>query len=151
MRRPCQADVAIAQELAAGRSAPNDADDELGGEFEIKLGATIGTNDFYEEQGRTNGAICEHSLDDKRRWLEQARDMGVINIEMESNHLAAMCNKLAVPFGVVCVALNNRLLDDRVILSHEQKVHFERRLFWLITQFIGKRLSASAAAAASAQ
>lgn len=130
----------VAQELLQ-IEAPTRTDGELGGQFEIRTGATIGTNDFYEEQGRTNGAICEHSPEEKRRFLDKCKEMGVINMEMESNHLAAMCNKLSVQFGVVCVALNNRLLDDRVLLNRAQMAQFERRLFWIIEQFIRRRVS----------
>lgn len=163
VRRSTKMDTRVADELSTladlvgkEQTMPTDDADADAGElekFEIKKGATIGTNDFYEEQGRTNGAICEHSLADKRKFLEKAKQMGVINMEMESNHLAAMCNKLSVPFGVVCVALNNRLQDDRVLLSSRQMAQFERRLFWIISQFIRKRLlllSAPAPASASA-
>lgn len=160
VKRSTKMDTQVAEELAQlgsasvsapdfGQSAGGGDDDELGGRFEIKMGATIGTNDFYEEQGRTNGAICEHSQQDKRLFLEKARQMGVINMEMESNHLASMCNKLSVPFGVVCVALNNRLLDDRVLLSAKQVAQFERRLFWIIALFIKQRLAAAAQAQAT--
>lgn len=110
------------------------------GNFVVRSGATVSTNDFYEEQGRTNGAICDHSQADKMEFLERARDLGVINMEMESTHLAAMCHKLGVSFAVVCVALNNRLLNDKVTLSREEWVTFEQRLFWLIARFIEDKL-----------
>lgn len=137
VKRSSRVDSKVAEDLA--RLHPGNQVD-LGGMFDVKLGATIGTNDFYEEQGRTNGAICEHSQQDKRIFLEKAREMGVINMEMESNYLAAMCNKLNVPFGVICVALNNRLIEEMTSLSQEQKTQFERRLFWIITRFIQERL-----------
>lgn len=101
------------------------------GDYDVKVGTTIGTNDFYEEQGRTNGAICDHTQEDKLEFLNKIKDAGVINMEMESNYLAAMCHKLDVKFGIICVALNNRLLDDKVKLTDEEKALFERRLFWL--------------------
>lgn len=113
------------------------------GHYDIKLGATIGTNDFYEEQGRTNGAICDHSQQDKFDFLQRAQQNGVVNMEMESNHLASMCHKLSVSFGIVCVALNNRLNDDRVLLTKDEMSLFERRLFWTNSVFIRHKLTSS--------
>lgn len=116
--------------------------EELGNlrEFEVAAGATIGTCDFYEEQGRTNGAICEHTHEDKMRFLQAARDAGVINMEMESNHLSAMCHHLGVAHGIVCVALNNRLADDKVTLSEREHEQFVARLAWILSLFIVHKL-----------
>lgn len=130
----------LLEELAREFGHSPGAVEELG-EFEVRSGATVDANDFYEEQGRTNGAICEHSQEDKMKFLNAAREIGVINMEMESNHLAAMCHKLNVAFGIICVALNNRLLDDRVHLSRSQMSLYERRLFWLNSTFIKHKLS----------
>lgn len=143
VHRPCVVDLDTAKllEKLGNDNKTSDIESNLGGSFDIRSGATVGTNDFYEEQGRTNGSICDHSQEDKMRFLEKARELGVINMEMESNFLAAMCHKLGVHFGVVCVALNNRLKDDKVKLSHSEISLFERRLFWLNSLFIKHKLS----------
>jgi hypothetical protein len=52
------------------------------------------TDDFYEGQGRVDGALCEHSEDDKLAFLRRAHERGVRNIEMESAVFAAFCNRL---------------------------------------------------------
>jgi uridine phosphorylase len=138
VKRPCVIDmttVSTYEKLC--KEHPNH--EELG-DYQVKLGGTIATNDFYEEQGRTNGAICEHTIEDKIRFLEAAQKAGVINMEMECNHLAAMCHKLNVSYAIVCVALANRLSNDKVELSHEQMALFERRLFWLNMVFIRHKL-----------
>lgn len=135
-------DQATAAELK--RLATKYPNSEELGDYEVKVGATVGTNDFYEEQGRTNGAICDHSQEDKIKFLEKAREVGVINMEMESNYLAAMCHKLKVSFGVICVALNNRLLFDQVNLTRDQMSQFEKRLFWLNLVFIREKLASPA-------
>lgn len=141
VKRPCTMDMKTAHRLEElCKAEPNY--EELGA-YEVRLGATVATNDFYEEQGRTNGAICEHNLEDKMKFLERAREMGVINMEMEANHLAAMCHKLRVSFGIIDVALTNRLIDDQVKLTREQVALFERRLFWLNCVFIRHKLSSS--------
>lgn len=138
VKRPCVMDmstVATYEKLA--KEHPNN--EELG-DYQVSVGATIATNDFYEEQGRTNGAICEHTIADKMKFLERAREVGVINMEMECNHLAAMCHKLNVSFGIVDVSLANRLSNDKVELTNEQMALFERRLFWLNCVFIRDKL-----------
>lgn len=112
------------------------------GNFLVISGSTIATNDFYEEQGRTNGAICDHTEEDKMNFLREAKQkFDVINMEMESNYLAAMCHKCGVSFVIACVALNNRLEADTMNLSPEQTALFERRLFWLNMEFISDILN----------
>lgn len=139
VKRPCVMDLITASKLEElCKQEPNW---QQLGEYEVRSGATVATNDFYEEQARTNGAICEHSLEDKMRFLERARELGVINMEMECNHLAAMCHKLNVSFGIIDVALTNRLINDKVELTREQMALFERRLFWLNLLFIRHKLS----------
>lgn len=138
VKRPCVMDASTVDTFAK-LCKEHLNHDELGN-YEVRFGATIATNDFYEEQGRTNGAICEHTIADKMKFLERAREIGVINMEMECNHLAAMCHKLNVSFGVVDVALADRLSNDKVELSAEQMALFERRLFWLNSVFIRHKL-----------
>ena len=46
-------------------------------------------DDFYEGQGRLDGAICDYTEDDKMAFLERAYEKGVRNIEMESLTFAA--------------------------------------------------------------
>lgn len=143
VRRSCRVhrETAILLEYLALKYQKEN-EEELG-DFDVRKGATISTNDFYEEQGRTNGAICEHTEEDKMRFLVKAQLWGVINMEMESNYMSAMCDKLKVPFGVVCVALNNRLREDDVKVSSQQLDQFEKRLFWLNSVLIKHKLSST--------
>lgn len=46
-------------------------------------------DDFYEGQGRLDGAICEYTLEDKMKFLQDAHAAGVRNIEMESLQFGA--------------------------------------------------------------
>lgn len=41
-------------------------------------------------------------------------------MEMEANYLSAMCHKLKVLNGVICVTLKNRLVEDEKKLDVEQ-------------------------------
>ncbi|MBN3306229.1 UPP2 phosphorylase, partial [Amia calva] len=55
------------------------------------IGNTMCTHDFYEGQGRLDGALCSFSTEDKLEYLRKAHEAGVRNIEMESTVFAAMC------------------------------------------------------------
>lgn len=72
------------------------------------------TYDFYEGQGRLDGAFCEFSEKDKMEYLEKLRDFGVVNIEMESTIFAALTHHAGIKSAIVCVALLNRMHGDQV-------------------------------------
>uniref|UniRef100_A0A8C7EG93 Uridine phosphorylase n=1 Tax=Nothoprocta perdicaria TaxID=30464 RepID=A0A8C7EG93_NOTPE len=61
-------------------------------EFNTVIGNTMCTLDFYEGQGRLDGAICLYTKEEKLQYLREAFESGVRNIEMESSVFAAMCN-----------------------------------------------------------
>ncbi|RXM31541.1 Uridine phosphorylase 2 [Acipenser ruthenus] len=81
--RSTQLDENLAQELLqCGKEIPN---------LPTVLGNTMCTHDFYEGQGRLDGALCSFSTEDKLEYLRKAHEAGVRNIEMESTVFAAMC------------------------------------------------------------
>lgn len=96
----------------------------------------MSTNDYYEEQARTNGAICDHSEEDKMQFLEKLAENGVINLEMEANFLSAMCTKLKVRHGIICMTLNNRLLGDKTVTSQQQIRDCGRKLFPILAGIV---------------
>jgi uridine phosphorylase len=73
------------------------------------------TNDFYEGQGRLDGAFCEFSESEKMEYLEKLKDFGVVNIEMESTIFAALTHHAGIKSAIVCVSLLDRLQGDQVI------------------------------------
>ena len=140
-RRPCIVDQLVVQALIkCAEELRNDDSIKLQlGEIIFEAGTTISTNDFYEEQARTTGAICDHTEANKMEYLKQARERGVINIEMEANYLIAMCHKIGLRNAVVCVALNNRLEQESAGTSKEIQI-YEKRLFALVNYFVRKQL-----------
>merc|ERR1712062_207911 len=85
------------------------------GNFPYVIGNTMTCNDFYETQGRLDGAFCEYSNQEKLNFIKKAHDQhGIKNIEMEASLFLAMCNRANVPCAVVCVALLNRLNGDQI-------------------------------------
>ncbi|KAF6087110.1 uridine phosphorylase 1 [Phyllostomus discolor] len=109
-------------------------------EFPTVLGNTMCTSDFYEGQGRLDGALCSYTDKEKQEYLRAAHAAGVRNIEMESTVLGAMCNACGIPAAVVCVTLLDRLQGDQVSSPHEVLVEYQQRPQKLVTHFIKKRL-----------
>jgi uridine phosphorylase len=111
VQRPAIFDEGVANELVK-------ICEEL--KIESTIGKTMCCDDFYEGQGRLDGAICEYTLQDKMDFLDRASKEGVKNVEMESLQFGAFCNKINVRSIVVCVALLNRLKGDQVTSTMEQ-------------------------------
>ncbi|XP_064299406.1 uridine phosphorylase 1 [Phalacrocorax carbo] len=109
-------------------------------EFNTVIGNTMCTLDFYEGQGRLDGAICLYTEEEKLQYLKEAYDSGVRNIEMESSVFAAMCNFSGVKAAVVCVTLLNRLEGDQISSPHDVLVEYQQRPQKLVGYFIKKRL-----------
>ena len=99
-------DQELAQELKA-LSEPAD-------DFEIVMGKTMCSYDFYEGQGRIDGAFCYHTEKDKIEYLKRLQEAGVRNIEMESTCFSALTHLAGIKAAIVCVAFLNRLEGDRV-------------------------------------
>ncbi|XP_017679263.1 PREDICTED: uridine phosphorylase 2 isoform X1 [Lepidothrix coronata] len=109
-------------------------------DFPTLIGHTMCTYDFYEGQGRLDGALCSFSSEKKLEYLRRAYDAGVRNIEMESTAFAALCGLCGLKAAVVCVALLDRLEGDQIRASHEVLWEYQQRPQRLIAAFIRQRL-----------
>ncbi|KAI3356183.1 hypothetical protein L3Q82_017442, partial [Scortum barcoo] len=104
------------------------------------IGNTMCTHDFYEGQGRLDGALCSFSHEEKLEYLRKAYEAGVRNIEMESTVFAAMCRVCGLKAAVVCVTLLNRFDGDQITSPHDVLVEYQQRPQALVSHFIKKRL-----------
>ncbi|XP_051842305.1 uridine phosphorylase 2 isoform X1 [Antechinus flavipes] len=109
-------------------------------EFPTLIGHTMCTYDFYEGQGRLDGALCSFSNERKLDYLQRAYKAGIRNIEMESTVFAAMCGLCDLKAAVVCVTLLNRLECDQISSPHEVLLEYQQRPQQLISILIKKRL-----------
>ncbi|MEE6489350.1 hypothetical protein FKM82_015544 [Ascaphus truei] len=109
--------------------------------FSTIVGHTMCTYDFYEGQGRLDGALCSFSKEDKLEYLNKAYIAGVRNIEMESSVFAAMCHLCGLQAAVVCVTLLDRLEGDQINQSHDVLKEYQARPQQLIAMFIKKQLN----------
>lgn len=103
-------------------------------------GATLCTSDFYEEQGRTDGAICEHSQEQRHEFLHKAYDMGIRNIEMESLAFAAITHKLGIKAACMAVVLLDRFKNDQVAHDHHVIAQWELRMVKILSAFVMRRM-----------
>ncbi|XP_023379941.1 uridine phosphorylase 1 [Pteropus vampyrus] len=110
-------------------------------EFGTVVGDTMCTLDFYEGQGRLDGALCSYTERDKQEYLQAAHAAGVRNIEMESSVFAAMCRACGLRAAVVCVTLLDRLEGDQISSPREVLAEFQKRPQRLVGHFIKKRLA----------
>lgn len=108
------------------------------------LGTTMCTDDFYEGQGRTDGALCSYSESEKNAYLQELKEKGVTNIEMEATIIGSMCNAMGVPGGIVCVTLVDRLKGDQVELTPEMYQEYQMRPQTLVANYILKSLEQTA-------
>ncbi|XP_061219784.1 uridine phosphorylase 2 isoform X2 [Neopsephotus bourkii] len=130
--RSTELDKDLAKELlACSKDVPD---------FPTLIGHTMCTYDFYEGQGRLDGALCSFSSEKKLEYLKRAYNAGVRNIEMESTAFAALCGLCGLKAAVVCVALLDRLEGDQIRAPHEVLWEYQQRPQRLIAAFIRKQL-----------
>ncbi|KFM57843.1 Uridine phosphorylase 2, partial [Stegodyphus mimosarum] len=134
VKRPAVLDKELAAELKAI------ADSEFP-DYHAVVGKTMCTYDFYEGQGRLDGAFCDYTEENKIAFLQDIYSKGVVNIEMESLAFAAMCHHAGIKGAVVCVSLLDRLKGDQISETKETMEMWQERPQQLIAKFIKKRLN----------
>merc|ERR1712215_311101 len=110
-------------------------------QFLTVLGKTISTDDFYEGQGRLDGAICEYNEEDKMAYLQDAASKGVTNMEMEVLVFAALTHLAGIRSAVVCVTLLDRLKGDQITTPKEELTAWQTRPMETVGRFILSELS----------
>lgn len=100
-----------------------------------EVGNTLGTNDFYLGQGRLDGAFCNYNENDKRNFLVKLSENGVKNIEMESHTFSAFCTRAKVQGAVMCVALVNRMIDDQIRSTAEERGQWVENSLEVLIEF----------------
>lgn len=107
VRRPSEFDQNLVSELKT-LALPED-------NFQTKVGKTMCASDFYEGQGRRDGAFCCFTEAERIEYLDKLKNHGVLNIEMECVCFGALTHFAGIKSGIVCVALLNRYNGDQVI------------------------------------
>ena len=112
-------------------------------------GRTYGADDFYEGQGRLDGALLDYTREERDAWMAQLKDANVKNIEMEAPCFAAFCHRAKIPAMICCAALLNRLVGDQVTSTPEQLGAYTDRALDLAIRVIQRRLSRSDSSSSS--
>lgn len=128
VRRPALLDKLLARNLKAlaHREDP----------YDTVIGKTMCTYDFYEGQGRLDGAFCEFTENEKMDYLSTLHKGGVVNIEMESLSFAALTHHAGIQSAVVCVTLIDRFKGDQVLAPKEVLDEWQMRPQQLIARYI---------------
>jgi len=111
-------------------------------EVPAEAGMTMGTDDFYEAQGRLDGALRTwYTNEDKMTFLKKAYNAGVRNIEMEAAAFGAFCGRAGIRGAIVCATLVNRLDGDQVTSTGEQLGMFSLSAQRVVAHFMEKELA----------
>ncbi|KAF5279565.1 hypothetical protein FQR65_LT03387 [Abscondita terminalis] len=132
VRRPAKLDRKLVRELK------NLADPE--DPYVTTSGKTMCTSDFYEGQGRLDGAFCEYTEADKMDYLQSLRNQGVVNIEMEAVPFAALTHHAGIKSAIVCVTFLDRLKGDQVMAPKEVANEWQIRPQKLVARYIKRYL-----------
>lgn len=109
----------------------------------VVAGMTIGTDDFYNGQGRLDGALKPwYTEEDKMGFLQKAYNAGVRNIEMEAAGFGAFCRRAGIRGAIVCCSIVNRLKGDQITSTGEQLGQFSVDAQRVVTQHIKNVLAA---------
>eukprot|EP00823_Brevimastigomonas_motovehiculus_P006703 TRINITY_DN559_c0_g1_i1.p1 TRINITY_DN559_c0_g1~~TRINITY_DN559_c0_g1_i1.p1 ORF type:complete len:352 (-),score=72.14 TRINITY_DN559_c0_g1_i1:381-1358(-) len=108
----------------------------LAGKLPAATGITMAADCFYEGQGRLDGAICHHTLDDKFNFLKKLHRLGVVNIEMEGDQLASFCHHTGIRSAMICTVIVNRLLGDQVDVKPKTMEEWNMRSIDLALRFV---------------
>ncbi|XP_026479462.1 uridine phosphorylase 1-like [Ctenocephalides felis] len=133
VQRPTKLDKKVVRELKA-LADPEDP-------YDTVTGKTMCTNDFYEGQGRMDGAFCDFSENDKQEYFQQLQQAGIVNLEMESTVFAALTHHAGIKAAVVCVTILDRLKSDQVLAPKEVLIEWQNRPQTLVARYIRRYLS----------
>ncbi|KAJ8972715.1 hypothetical protein NQ317_014749 [Molorchus minor] len=128
VKRPAIFDKRLVRELRA-LAHPEDP-------YETVTGTTMCTGDFYEGQGRLDGAFCDYTETDKMEFLQLLKANGVRNIEMEAIPFAALTHHAGIRAADVCVTFLDRLKGDQVNAPKEVLEEWQRRPQQLVARYI---------------
>lgn len=100
-------------------------------------GATVGTDDFYEGQGRLDGALqTSYTEEDKMKFLCKAYEAGVRNIEMEAPAFGSFCLQAGIRGAIVCCSIVNRLKGDQIESTPDQLSNFSVDAQRVVTEYM---------------
>lgn len=133
LRRPCVFDKILVSELKS-LSNPND-------DYDIVDGVTMCAVDFFEGQGRLDGAFCSYTEEEKMNFLLSLHKRGIKNIEMESVPFSALTYEAGIRAADICVTLVDRLKEDQIGVSKDVIENWEKRPQKLVARYIKKMLA----------
>ncbi|MBI4015710.1 MAG: uridine phosphorylase [Candidatus Aenigmarchaeota archaeon] len=112
------------------------------GDIKAVLGKTMGTDDFYEGQGRLDGALQpRYKAEEKMEYLKKAAEIGVLNIEMEATAFATFCSRADITGAIVDAALLDRLKVDQIYVGKEELAGFSEKAQQVVLNYIKSKIN----------
>jgi len=135
-RWPAKSDVTLNQEIM-------DANKDAAHKFLLKSGVTMATDDYYEGQGRRDGALEPwYTEDEKMDFLKLAASKGVVNMEMEATCFLFFFNRLGARATIIAAALLDRLNGDQHNDGHEAIKEYSARPQLVVIEWLKKLFAA---------
>lgn len=106
------------------------------------LGNTMATDDFFEGQGRLDGALCCYTEADKQAYLQRCHEKGVANIEMETCMMAAFCLRAGISATAICTTLLDRLQGDQVTATPAMLADYANQAIEVGVRVVEARIAA---------
>uniref|UniRef100_A0A5S6QLP1 PNP_UDP_1 domain-containing protein n=1 Tax=Trichuris muris TaxID=70415 RepID=A0A5S6QLP1_TRIMR len=99
---------------------------------------TLGTNDYYEGEGRRSDTLCSATEENRKSFFERAQVLGVRNFRTESTCFLAFCERAGIKAAVISVVCLNRLHNEEAKISEHSNTKNEQLLFEVVLRFVSK-------------
>src|SRR3989344_4151128 len=107
------------------------------GDIPVVTGKTMSVDDFYEQQGRLDGALIpSFGHVEQEEYVRMLYQSGVRNIEMETSAMAAFCHRAGIRATAVCATVVERFYGDQVECSPEELDLFSRRAQNVVVKYL---------------
>lgn len=104
---------------------------------QIVAGKTLTTLDFFENQGRVDGAFCSFQEADQQDFFARLIDRGVRNIEMEVVPFSAIVHRAGLRAVACCTVIVNRLEGEHISMAVQPNLAVA-----IVADFIANKLKA---------
>lgn len=125
---PTEFDAALRERIYAAR-----------GDIEVVMGKTLSGNCFYEEEPNLFGALdAGYGKAEQREWVEELKNLGIKNTEMEATALAGFTGRAGIPAVAICAVLDR--MGERVTATEEDIALYSDRAQTVVIRYIRSRL-----------
>eukprot|EP00392_Amoebophrya_sp_AT5.2_P018832 g19470.t1 len=109
-------------------------------DIHVQLGHTLTSNDYYESQGRLDGALpTPYDECEQRTWLLDLQQKGVVCMEMEATGVLSFFQRAGIRAAVVAVALLDRTKGDQHVDGRDKIKEYSTYPQMVVINYLQKR------------